>query len=175
MSFTGMQMDRSRQVPNIELPVWSYTWEWATDWLTDWLTVCLMDYGVFYELLTWIQRPVGCGSSRLQEKSETPDEPSSSTRRTRTRTRTFQRRRDKPWTCYGVASDRPRAFNPFVAHTPPLPPSHPTPCHIFPWIMEILWKTLTWTLSLVVMAASEFQSVNRLSHNSQGMTTMTAI
>ncbi|XP_040013463.1 A disintegrin and metalloproteinase with thrombospondin motifs 6 [Xiphias gladius] len=33
--------------------------------------------------------------------------------------------------------------------------------------MEILWKTLTWTLSLVVMAASEFQSVNRLSHNSQ--------
>uniref|UniRef100_A0AAQ4PMF6 ADAM metallopeptidase with thrombospondin type 1 motif, 6 n=1 Tax=Gasterosteus aculeatus aculeatus TaxID=481459 RepID=A0AAQ4PMF6_GASAC len=30
--------------------------------------------------------------------------------------------------------------------------------------MEILWKTLTWTLSLVVMAASEFQ---RLSHNSQ--------
>lgn len=36
--------------------------------------------------------------------------------------------------------------------------------------MEILWKTLTWTLSLVVMAASEFQSINRLSHNSQGMT-----
>lgn len=35
--------------------------------------------------------------------------------------------------------------------------------------MEILWKTLTWTLSLVVMAASEFQSVNRLSHNSQGL------
>nr|XP_061800302.1 A disintegrin and metalloproteinase with thrombospondin motifs 6-like [Nerophis lumbriciformis] len=33
--------------------------------------------------------------------------------------------------------------------------------------MEILWKTLTWTLSLVVMAASEFQSFNRLSHNSQ--------
>ncbi|XP_008323759.1 A disintegrin and metalloproteinase with thrombospondin motifs 6 [Cynoglossus semilaevis] len=33
--------------------------------------------------------------------------------------------------------------------------------------MEILWKTLTWTLSLVVMAAAEFQSVNRLSHNSQ--------
>ncbi|TKS85021.1 disintegrin and metalloproteinase with thrombospondin motifs 6 [Collichthys lucidus] len=33
--------------------------------------------------------------------------------------------------------------------------------------MEILWKTLTWTLSLVVMAASEFQSINRLSHNSQ--------
>ncbi|XP_078144852.1 A disintegrin and metalloproteinase with thrombospondin motifs 6 [Centroberyx gerrardi] len=33
--------------------------------------------------------------------------------------------------------------------------------------MEILWKTLTWTLSLVVMAASEFQSVNRLSHSSQ--------
>ncbi|XP_029372230.1 A disintegrin and metalloproteinase with thrombospondin motifs 6 [Echeneis naucrates] len=33
--------------------------------------------------------------------------------------------------------------------------------------MEILWKTLTWTLSLVVMAASEFQSVNRPSHNSQ--------
>ncbi|XP_032426500.1 A disintegrin and metalloproteinase with thrombospondin motifs 6 isoform X1 [Xiphophorus hellerii] len=30
--------------------------------------------------------------------------------------------------------------------------------------MEILWKTLTWTLSLVVMAASEFQ---RLSHSSQ--------
>ncbi|XP_037341407.2 A disintegrin and metalloproteinase with thrombospondin motifs 6 [Pungitius pungitius] len=30
--------------------------------------------------------------------------------------------------------------------------------------MEILWKTLTWTLSLVVMAASEFQG---LSHNSQ--------
>lgn len=34
--------------------------------------------------------------------------------------------------------------------------------------MEILWKTLTCTLSLVVMAASEFQSINRLSHNSQG-------
>ncbi|KAM9307195.1 A disintegrin and metalloproteinase with thrombospondin motifs 6 isoform 3-T3 [Pholidichthys leucotaenia] len=33
--------------------------------------------------------------------------------------------------------------------------------------MEILWKTLTWTLSLVVMAASEFQSINRLPHNSQ--------
>ncbi|KAM9735689.1 LOW QUALITY PROTEIN: A disintegrin and metalloproteinase with thrombospondin motifs 6 [Menidia menidia] len=33
--------------------------------------------------------------------------------------------------------------------------------------MEILWKTLTWTLSLVVMAASEFQGVNRLSYNSQ--------
>ncbi|TDH02368.1 hypothetical protein EPR50_G00171880 [Perca flavescens] len=33
--------------------------------------------------------------------------------------------------------------------------------------MELLWKTLTWTLSLVVMAASEFQSINRLSHNSQ--------
>ncbi|KAI3362079.1 hypothetical protein L3Q82_012412 [Scortum barcoo] len=31
--------------------------------------------------------------------------------------------------------------------------------------MEILWKTLTWTLSLVVMAASE--SINRFSHNSQ--------
>lgn len=50
---------------------------------------------------------------------------------------------------------------------------HPLPltqCHSFPWIMEILWKTLTWTLSLVVMAASEFESINRLSHNSQGMT-----
>lgn len=35
--------------------------------------------------------------------------------------------------------------------------------------MEILWKMLTWTLSLVVMAASDFQSLNRLSHNSQGM------
>ncbi|XP_067340253.1 A disintegrin and metalloproteinase with thrombospondin motifs 6 isoform X2 [Channa argus] len=34
-------------------------------------------------------------------------------------------------------------------------------------MMEILWKTLTWTLSLVVMAASEFQSTSRLSHNSQ--------
>lgn len=34
--------------------------------------------------------------------------------------------------------------------------------------MEILWKTLTWTLSLVLMAASEFQS--RLSYNSQGKT-----
>ncbi|XP_034751971.1 A disintegrin and metalloproteinase with thrombospondin motifs 6 isoform X3 [Etheostoma cragini] len=33
--------------------------------------------------------------------------------------------------------------------------------------MELLLKTLTWTLSLVVMAASEFQSINRLSHNSQ--------
>uniref|UniRef100_A0A669AWT0 ADAM metallopeptidase with thrombospondin type 1 motif 6 n=1 Tax=Oreochromis niloticus TaxID=8128 RepID=A0A669AWT0_ORENI len=33
--------------------------------------------------------------------------------------------------------------------------------------MEILWKTLTWTLSLVVMTASEFQSFNKLSHNSQ--------
>lgn len=163
MSFTGMQMDRSRQVPNIELPVWSYTWEWATDWLTDWLCVCLMDYGVFYELLTWIQRPVGCGSSRLQEKSETPDEPASTT------TRTFQRRRHKPWTCYGAASDRPCAFNPFVAPSTPTPPPHVTSV---PWIMEILWKTLTWTLSLVVMAASEFQSVNRLSHNSQGMATM---
>ncbi|KAG7476940.1 hypothetical protein MATL_G00088230 [Megalops atlanticus] len=32
--------------------------------------------------------------------------------------------------------------------------------------MEILWKTLTWILSLV-MAASEFQTFNRLSHNSQ--------
>uniref|UniRef100_A0A8C7ZYX4 ADAM metallopeptidase with thrombospondin type 1 motif, 6 n=1 Tax=Oryzias sinensis TaxID=183150 RepID=A0A8C7ZYX4_9TELE len=31
--------------------------------------------------------------------------------------------------------------------------------------MEVLWKTLTWTLSLVLMAASEFQS--RLSYNSQ--------
>lgn len=35
--------------------------------------------------------------------------------------------------------------------------------------MEILWKTLTWTLSLVVMTASEFQSISKLSHNSQGM------
>ncbi|XP_051907800.1 A disintegrin and metalloproteinase with thrombospondin motifs 6 isoform X1 [Hippocampus zosterae] len=33
--------------------------------------------------------------------------------------------------------------------------------------MEILWKALTWTLSLVVMAASEFQSVDPLLHNSQ--------
>ncbi|XP_013764504.1 A disintegrin and metalloproteinase with thrombospondin motifs 6 [Pundamilia nyererei] len=33
--------------------------------------------------------------------------------------------------------------------------------------MEILWKTLTWTLSLVVMTASEFQSISKLSHNSQ--------
>ncbi|XP_019747909.1 A disintegrin and metalloproteinase with thrombospondin motifs 6 isoform X4 [Hippocampus comes] len=33
--------------------------------------------------------------------------------------------------------------------------------------MEILWKALTWTLSLVVMAASEFQSVDQLPHNSQ--------
>ncbi|XP_035482690.1 A disintegrin and metalloproteinase with thrombospondin motifs 6 isoform X2 [Scophthalmus maximus] len=33
--------------------------------------------------------------------------------------------------------------------------------------MEILWKTLTWTLGLVVMAASEFQSANRPSHDSQ--------
>ncbi|XP_054612641.1 A disintegrin and metalloproteinase with thrombospondin motifs 6 isoform X2 [Dunckerocampus dactyliophorus] len=33
--------------------------------------------------------------------------------------------------------------------------------------MEILWRTLTWTLSLVVMAAPQFQSVERLSHNSQ--------
>uniref|UniRef100_A0A8C5D8T8 A disintegrin and metalloproteinase with thrombospondin motifs 6 n=1 Tax=Gouania willdenowi TaxID=441366 RepID=A0A8C5D8T8_GOUWI len=33
--------------------------------------------------------------------------------------------------------------------------------------MEMLWKTLTWTLSLVVMAASDFGSVNRLSHTSQ--------
>ncbi|XP_061553595.1 A disintegrin and metalloproteinase with thrombospondin motifs 6 isoform X2 [Phycodurus eques] len=33
--------------------------------------------------------------------------------------------------------------------------------------MEILWKTLTWTLSLMVVAASEFQSLDRLSHNSQ--------
>ncbi|XP_032395179.1 A disintegrin and metalloproteinase with thrombospondin motifs 6 isoform X2 [Etheostoma spectabile] len=33
--------------------------------------------------------------------------------------------------------------------------------------MELLLKTLTWTLGLVVMAASEFQSINRLSHNSQ--------
>ncbi|XP_039614616.1 A disintegrin and metalloproteinase with thrombospondin motifs 6 [Polypterus senegalus] len=32
--------------------------------------------------------------------------------------------------------------------------------------MEILWKTLTWMLSLV-MAASEFQSNNRISHISQ--------
>lgn len=34
-------------------------------------------------------------------------------------------------------------------------------------MMEILWKTLTWTLSLVVMAASEFEHMNRLSHSSQ--------
>ncbi|XP_029025329.1 A disintegrin and metalloproteinase with thrombospondin motifs 6 [Betta splendens] len=33
--------------------------------------------------------------------------------------------------------------------------------------MEMLWRTLTWTLSLVVMAASEFQSSSRLSHDSQ--------
>ncbi|XP_075885679.1 A disintegrin and metalloproteinase with thrombospondin motifs 6 isoform X3 [Nelusetta ayraudi] len=33
--------------------------------------------------------------------------------------------------------------------------------------MEILWKTLTWILSLVAMAASVFPNVNRLSHNSQ--------
>uniref|UniRef100_A0A3Q0R6Q9 ADAM metallopeptidase with thrombospondin type 1 motif 6 n=1 Tax=Amphilophus citrinellus TaxID=61819 RepID=A0A3Q0R6Q9_AMPCI len=33
--------------------------------------------------------------------------------------------------------------------------------------MEILWKTLTWTLSLVVMTASEFHNINKLSHNSQ--------
>uniref|UniRef100_A0A8C6NQN4 ADAM metallopeptidase with thrombospondin type 1 motif 6 n=1 Tax=Nothobranchius furzeri TaxID=105023 RepID=A0A8C6NQN4_NOTFU len=33
--------------------------------------------------------------------------------------------------------------------------------------MEILWKTLTWTLSLVMMAASEFQGANRLPHDSQ--------
>ncbi|XP_061658085.1 A disintegrin and metalloproteinase with thrombospondin motifs 6 isoform X4 [Syngnathoides biaculeatus] len=33
--------------------------------------------------------------------------------------------------------------------------------------MEILWRTLTWTLSLVVMAASEFQNVDRLSRNPQ--------
>ncbi|XP_062340795.1 A disintegrin and metalloproteinase with thrombospondin motifs 6 [Osmerus eperlanus] len=33
--------------------------------------------------------------------------------------------------------------------------------------MEILWKTLTWIMSLVAMAATEFQSVDRLSHNSQ--------
>ncbi|XP_037548481.1 A disintegrin and metalloproteinase with thrombospondin motifs 6 [Nematolebias whitei] len=33
--------------------------------------------------------------------------------------------------------------------------------------MDDLWKMLTWTLSLVVMAASEFQSANRLSHKNQ--------
>nr|XP_057920932.1 A disintegrin and metalloproteinase with thrombospondin motifs 6 isoform X2 [Doryrhamphus excisus] len=33
--------------------------------------------------------------------------------------------------------------------------------------MEMLWRTLTWTFSLVVMAASQFQSVERLSPNSQ--------
>ncbi|XP_055010162.1 A disintegrin and metalloproteinase with thrombospondin motifs 6 [Boleophthalmus pectinirostris] len=33
--------------------------------------------------------------------------------------------------------------------------------------MEILWKMLTWTLSLMVMAATEFQDTNRLSHSSQ--------
>lgn len=33
--------------------------------------------------------------------------------------------------------------------------------------MEILWKTLTWILSLV-MASSEFHSDHRLSYSSQG-------
>ncbi|KAM6984903.1 A disintegrin and metalloproteinase with thrombospondin motifs 6-like [Aplochiton taeniatus] len=33
--------------------------------------------------------------------------------------------------------------------------------------MEILWKTLTWILSLVVMGTSEFQRDNKPSHNSQ--------
>lgn len=31
---------------------------------------------------------------------------------------------DKPWTCYGVASDRSRAFNPFVAPSTLHPMSH---------------------------------------------------
>lgn len=98
-------MDRSRQVSNIELPVWSYTWE----------RLCLMDYAVFSELLTWIQRPVRCGSARLQEKSETWMSP-------RARREHFSEG-DEPQTCYGVASDRSCAFNPFVAPSTPHPMS----------------------------------------------------
>ena len=140
-----MQMDRSREVSNIGAP--SLQLHLAV--------TCLMDYRVVCELLTWIQKPVRCGSARLQEKSET-------WMSLRARRELFSEG-DKRWTCYGVASDQHWAFNPFIA------PSTPTPCHSLPWIMEILWKTLTWTLSLVVMAASEFQSVNRRSYNSQGM------
>lgn len=100
-----MQMDRSRQVSNIDLPVWSYTWEW----------LCLMDYSVFYELLTWIQRPVRCGCARLQEKSETWMSP-------RARQEHLSEG-EKPWTCYGVALERSSVFNPFVAPSTPHPMS----------------------------------------------------
>lgn len=98
-------MDRSRQVSNIDLPVWSYTWEW----------LCLMDYGVFSELLTWIQRPVRCGRARLREKSET-------WMSLRARQEHLSEG-DKPWTCYGVALERSCAFNPFVAPSTPHPMS----------------------------------------------------
>lgn len=97
-------MDRSRQVPGIELPVWSYTWE----------RPCLMDYAVFSQLLTWIQRPVvRCGSPLLQERSETWMSPRAP--------RELSSEGVEPWTCYGVASDSSCAFSPLVA--PPTP--HP--------------------------------------------------
>lgn len=38
---------------------------------------------------------------------------------------------------------------------------------MLPKIMEILWKMLTWTLSLVVMAAPGLQDTSKLSHSSQ--------
>ncbi|KAA8584306.1 hypothetical protein FQN60_008091 [Etheostoma spectabile] len=41
------------------------------------------------------------------------------------------------------------------------------PCTVGPELTMKMSMTLTWTLGLVVMAASEFQSINRLSHNSQ--------
>lgn len=100
-----MQMDRSRQVSNIELPVWSCTWDW----------LCLMDYAVFYELMTWIQRPVRCGSARLQE---------SETWMSLLARREHLSEGGKPRTCYGVASDRSCAFNLFVAPSTPHPMSH---------------------------------------------------
>lgn len=56
-----------------------------------------------------------CGSARLGEESET-------WMSLRAR-REHLSEGDKPWTCYGVASDRPRAFNPLVAPSTPHPMS----------------------------------------------------
>lgn len=77
----GMQMDQSGQVPGLVLPVWSNTWERLSQ----------MDYAVFTELLAWVLGPVGCGSARLQEKSETWRIPPAQEQ--------HSSRGDKPWTC----------------------------------------------------------------------------
>lgn len=55
------------------------------------------------------------GSARLQEKSETWMSPRAP--------REHLSEGDKPWTCYGRASDPSRAFNPLVAPSAPHPMS----------------------------------------------------